>query len=376
MKTIFLLEDYVPAIRQVFEKNGYQVIRGELDKEAENVEFVFSINFSPSVSGFCNQKGIKYVCWVVDSPHAVLYSQTFYYPCNYIFLFDYEQYCSMKARGGKETLFYLPLASDYGMFKHALESGNGAKYGCDVSFVGRLYKDPEHALFDAIKYIPPYAKGYLDSLMNIQHKIWGADILRDTVSNAVWEQLKSCVHWDLKEGYDDCYEETMISMIQQKIAQKERMEMCSMLAENFDFNLYTGDDTGFDPAIINRGYADYLKEMPLIFANSKININITLRSIQTGIPLRCLDIMACGGFLLTNYQAELEEYFEDGKELVIYQDFEDMRDKIQYYLGHEEERRKIAKCGQEKVLKDFSYEKQIGQMLRLIRAKEENKAEV
>ena len=38
-----------------------------------------------------------------------------------------------------------------------------------------------------------------------------------------------------------------------------------------------------------------------MFANSKVNLNITLRNIKTGIPLRALDIMGAGGFLLTNY---------------------------------------------------------------------------
>ena len=44
------------------------------------------------------------------------------------------------------------------------------------------------------------------------------------------------------------------------------------------------------------GYADYYKQMPHIFHDAKINLNIALRVIQTGIPLRVLDVMGCGGF--------------------------------------------------------------------------------
>lgn len=64
-----------------------------------------------------------------------------------------------------------------------------------------------------------------------------------------------------------------------------------------------------------RGYIDYMKEMPVMFANSKVNLNITLRNIRTGIPLRALDIMGAGGFLLTNYCYELSEYMNDGDDL-------------------------------------------------------------
>ena len=57
--------------------------------------------------------------------------------------------------------------------------------------------------------------------------------------------------------------------------------------------------------------------MPLIFRESKINLNITLRSITSGMPLRALDIMGAGGFLLSNYQQELAENYIDGEELVL-----------------------------------------------------------
>ena len=55
------------------------------------------------------------------------------------------------------------------------------------------------------------------------------------------------------------------------------------------------------------GYADYYEQMPKIFRLSDVNLNISLRTIQTGIPLRVLDVLACGGFLISNYQEELAE---------------------------------------------------------------------
>ncbi len=95
-------------------------------------------------------------------------------------------------------------------------------------------------------------------------------------------------------------------------------------------------------------------------------MNITLRSIQSGIPLRALDIMGAGGFLLSNYQTELAEQFEDGKELVLYGSAEELLDKIRYYLSHEKERQEIAHCGYLKVQKFFSYETRVKQMFQLV----------
>lgn len=70
---------------------------------------------------------------------------------------------------------------------------------------------------------------------------------------------------------------------------------------------------------------------------------MTLRSIKSGIPQRAFDIMGCGGLLMSNYQPELAEYFIPGEDLVLYDSVDDLIQKIDYYLSHEEERLQIAK---------------------------------
>ena len=99
----------------------------------------------------------------------------------------------------------------------------------------------------------------------------------------------------------------------------------------------------------NIGNKDYEKEMPYIFHNSKINLNITSKTIESGIPLRVFDILSCGGFCLTNYQPEIAQYFTDGEDLVMYSSMEDLVDKVAYYLEHDEEREQIARNGYEKL---------------------------
>ena len=95
--------------------------------------------------------------------------------------------------------------------------------------------------------------------------------------------------------------------------------------------------------------------MPYLFKTAKINMNMSLKCIPTGIPLRVVDIMGCGGFLLTNYQSELLEYFKPEDDLVIYSSIEEAVELADYYLRNEEERRKIAISGYNKVKKDFTY---------------------
>lgn len=130
------------------------------------------------------------------------------------------------------------------------------------------------------------------------------------------------------------------------------------LQERYTLRLYTGSYTKGIPELdaVNRGTVDYHTQMPLVFAGSRINLNISLRSIHSGIPLRVLDIMACGGFVLSNWQPEIAEYFEEGVEIVTFNSLEECMDKIAYYLAQEEERVKIAANGQKKVRELFSYQ--------------------
>ena len=105
--------------------------------------------------------------------------------------------------------------------------------------------------------------------------------------------------------------------------------------------------------------------MPHIFCSSKININLTLRSILSGLPLRVIDILGAGGFLITNYQIEMEEYFDNGKDLVWFESREDLMEKIDFYLSHDSEREKIALSGNKIVCKNFNYESQLSQILEI-----------
>ena len=153
------------------------------------------------------------------------------------------------------------------------------------------------------------------------------------------------------------------SVLARKITVEERKLMARTLARKFNFKLYTISNTEKFPEINNCGPVDFAKQAPLVYNGSKINIYITPRAIRSGVPLRVLEIMACQGFVLVNYQEDLAKEFEDGKELVMYRSLEEMTDKIQYYLAHEEERKQIAHAGYEKVLREYNYAEKLRKIL-------------
>ena len=153
--------------------------------------------------------------------------------------------------------------------------------------------------------------------------------------------------------------------IGEKCTEQERIVTLRNISEHFDMDIYTASDLSGIPKIRNRGIADSETMMPKIFQCSRINLNMTNRPISSGIPQRVYDIMGAGGFLLSNYQPELAEYFEIGEELVVYESQRDLLEKIAYYLAHEEERRKIAARGRRAIKERHQYSMRLKMMFEL-----------
>ena len=137
---------------------------------------------------------------------------------------------------------------------------------------------------------------------------------------------------------------------------KERITILALLSKKFDVALYSGDEHPLLTKTRQPGMVDYATQMPKIFKCSDINLNISLKCIQTGLPLRVIDIMGCGGFLLSNYQEEFLDYFVPNEDFVYYEDFGDSYEKAAFYLNNDTLRKQIAKNGYEKIKKYFSYE--------------------
>jgi len=90
---------------------------------------------------------------------------------------------------------------------------------------------------------------------------------------------------------------------------------------------------------------------------------MTNKAMRSGIPLRIFDIMGCGGFLISNYQPEILDYFVPGEDIVLYDSIPDLLEKIGYYLEHDEERDIIARNGYEKVKTFHNYNQRLSIIL-------------
>ncbi|MCR4617401.1 MAG: DUF3880 domain-containing protein [Lachnospiraceae bacterium] len=337
---------------------------------ADKPDYVFSYNYFPEVSNVCQEKNVKYISWIYDSPYLNIYSYTAINPVNCIFVFDYGVYREFET-GGIKTVHYLPLGVyEPALNKYQITNGNEAEdgyaladnvnYKSDISFVGSLYSESKHRLYEKFKSISPYAKGYLDAIIKAQKNIYGENILESLITPDIENELQKAYPTDPNAttvmSPVKLYSQFVLS---RQVTAQERSDILTFLGKygsdnNLSLDLFTPDKNTDIPGWQNKGIVDYYNGMSEVFNTSKINLNITLRSILTGIPLRAFDIMGAGGFLISNYQAEYEEYFSLGEDMVIYENYDDLMARVDYFLTHEKDRAEIAYNGQKKVFENHS----------------------
>lgn len=354
----FTDQERIVLISSALKKKGY--------------DFVFSINFFPIISDVCNIFKIPYVCWIVDCPVMELYSHAVRNPCNRIFIFDYAMYQEFIDEN-PEGIFYLPLGASYNRLDRVIctiSDIEKMRYKADVSFVGSLYT--EKCPYNSFKEQDTYLRGYLDGIIQAQQRVYGYNFLEECITEEVLQEFKQKVpFYFFTERYQQNDRAAMAHLyLGNKVTEQERIYLLKLVSEKFDLKLYTTSDKSYVPMADYRGAAETMCEMPKVFHLSKINLNLTSKPIRTGLPLRIWDILGSGGFLLTNYQSEIEEYFEVGKELEVFSCEDELLQKIEYYLLHDTERIKIAEYGYRKAKKLYSLEARIEKILETIKVTE------
>ncbi len=319
---------------------------------------VVSVNFFPLVAHLCHKYHIKYLSWCYDSPLEDRLKEYFSYETNYIFLFDRVEAAQYQAQGYPHV-FHLPLAVNTERLDAlTLPPSRSAAWQADVSFVGQLYDSP----LDVLLYsADDYVKGYIEGLLQAQFRIYGYYFLENMITDDLLDRLNRSFR-QLGQTSVSLNRRGLSFAIASQITHLERTFLLEQMGELYRTCFYSTKPYPFTSAVKYCGPVKYHTEMPGVFRCSRLNLCPTLKSIQSGIPLRSLDIMGAGGVLFSNFQPELAEYFESGKDLILYESMEDAFAKADFYLKHEDLRKEIARSGYERVRQDFSYPDRIRQM--------------
>ena len=332
--------------------------------------FVFTINYYPFISILCDKLHVFYLSMTVDVPVFEIFNASIRSPFNRIFLFDKDQ-CNEIYSENPSCIFHLPLGAACERISETL--GDTEDYRYNISFIGSLYneKDPLSQLSN----LPSKTKKAIDKAINIQleSEVYGHFCLDPLINSDIIDALK--------QSDEDFYPSTLsIKNIDKYVATNdyvcphmtytERVKVLNLLAKEISgdsLHLFTSSNTkGLSSNLNIHSPVDSLNEMPFVFRQSKINLNITTRSISSGLSQRIWDVLACRGFLITNYQPEIDLFFKDGVHLVTYKSYDELIEKTAYYLEHDEERETIAQNGFREICERGSVTARTLTMLKII----------
>lgn len=107
------------------------------------------------------------------------------------------------------------------------------------------------------------------------------------------------------------------------------------------------------------------EEKAKAFSAAKIVLNMMHYGELLGVNLRTFEAAGCGAFQIVDWKPNLHEFFEPEKEVATFRTLGELKEKVRYYLEHDQERQEIADRGYRRAHADHTYEHRLRKLLAL-----------
>ena len=327
---------------------------------AQRAEAIFSFGYFPALSDVCEKEGIPYLSYCAEVPCLAMFSRNIGNQCNCFFVADSALAEEFPPRGARKV-YYLPLAPVLSVKTESV----GCVEQTGISFAGSLHEDNLYKYFAKL---PDSARGYLDGITEAQVHVYGYSLFGELMEDTFWDTMMRNLSIGQAKNDKDKYQ-YMIQhfFLEQQTTKLERSRIVGRMEEQFGekFRFYTQEKL----ESYGKGYTgglSYGEPLAALYHSSAVNLNITNRAYTCGIPLKVWDILACGGFLISNYQADFDGLLEPGRDFVMYGSLDELAELAGYYLEHNEERGKMAREARERVLAEHNWQRRAESILSVI----------
>ncbi len=152
---------------------------------------------------------------------------------------------------------------------------------------------------------------------------------------------------------------------------KRRRHLIKSLMNELDINLWGVGFEGLPGSVLRMYHGEaWGPKMFSILRHSYITINCGIDHVHPWIGnMRMYEATGCGALLFNDPGLNMPDLFEEGKELIVYENAQDCLVKLKYYLGHEDEGIEIAKAGHARTMKDHTYLERMKYMVKKLEGK-------
>jgi spore maturation protein CgeB len=143
---------------------------------------------------------------------------------------------------------------------------------------------------------------------------------------------------------------------------EHRIKLLQLIAAHYQLKVWGARWEPFGLACAKKSI--YPKEFAKICYAAKIFLGCDYDpKLECYITVRTWYALGCGAFLLTNHLPGMESFFSKGIHLDWYQSPEECLDMIDYYLKHEDQRKRIARAGYELAHSQRTYDVMMDEMI-------------
>jgi len=154
------------------------------------------------------------------------------------------------------------------------------------------------------------------------------------------------------------------------LAHVDRIELLERLCGNTDAHVWGPgvEELPVDSFVRKRYHGPaWGREMYQILFSSRMTLN---HHIGIAGPyannMRLFEATGVETLLVTDWKDNLADMFEPGKEVITYRSTDECIEAVRFYLDHEEERKCIARAGQQRTLGDHTYQQRMGELVDIV----------
>jgi spore maturation protein CgeB len=114
---------------------------------------------------------------------------------------------------------------------------------------------------------------------------------------------------------------------------------------------------------MHQGRLVFNQDKARAFLGAKIVVNNLHFGEIWGLNVRAFEAAGIGAFQMIDWRSGLDQLFEDGKEIVSFRNMDDLRDKVDYWLNHPQERLAIADAGKRRAHAEHTYHLRLSLLL-------------
>ncbi len=368
------VEDLADTLREQLSDASFDVLplepdRWSLEELSHTVQrfaphVVFAVNHREGMAEFCAQHAVPLVVWEIDPSIDRGVS-----PCSepgdaHVFTWRRAQVPAFE-RAGFTSVRHLPLAGNPQRRRPPPEETPGlAHLRCDVSFVGSSLQANAEAhrarfleVYDAW---PPGAGGReaaeaaLEEVLAAQEAAERRWILPGLLRERFGRFLAA---WEASSLRED-----PVALVAEAAGARYRAAALAALAP---LEPHVWGDEGWSRVSGARwmGTAGHRHELSLVYAASRINVDVGRPYQPDIVTMRVFDALLCGGFVLAEDSPELRELFEVGIEIETWSSFAELADKARALLAEPARARAIAERGRLACLERHTIRRRVETML-------------